>query len=356
MEELQLNLETLAERLVELQAERPLQVLGVLAVLTVLIVPGALQMEVKPSTEAVLPRDNEEVEALDSLRAKYFGDSTYLVFRETDVRNTELMQDVATLENRISRLENVRSVQSPVDILERRYGEIPETHEKLKIDYPGMVSDDAGTMVVTVRADTQANSDEIRKLHDQIEASLETVERDATLTGYNMIDLATFNVIISDFITITGVSFLAVLGVLYATFRDLKRMLLPISVVMFGLVWMVGLGGWLGADLTIISMVSAAMIMGLGIDFGIHVTKKYFSTARGLDGLSRTMVELSRGLVGASFTTAVGFLALLFANLAGMHSLGIFLFSGIISAYIGSTVLLPTIIILMEGESFEVEN
>jgi len=32
---------------------------------------------------------------------------------------------------------------------------------------------------------------------------------------------------------------------------------------MFALVWMLGLGGWLGANLTIISMVSAAMIMGL---------------------------------------------------------------------------------------------
>jgi len=40
-------------------------------------------------------------------------------------------------------------------------------------------------------------------------------------------------------------------------------------------------------------MVSAAMIMGLGIDFGIHVTKKYYSTNGGKEGMSETMVELS---------------------------------------------------------------
>jgi len=138
--------------------------------------------------------------------------------------------------------------------------------------------------------------------------------------------------------------------VLYGTFRDIRKIWFPISVVMFALVWMIGLGGWLGADLTIISMVSAAMIMGLGIDFGIHVTKKYYSLGSGIDSLSRTMVELSRGLLGASMTTAVGFLSLLFANLTGMHSLGIFLFTGIISAYIGAVFLLPTLLILIDGE------
>ncbi|MFB6147403.1 MAG: hypothetical protein ABEJ66_00825, partial [Candidatus Nanohaloarchaea archaeon] len=44
----------------------------------------------------------------------------------------------------------------------------------------------------------------------------------------------------------------------------------------------------------------AAMIMGLGIDFGIHVTKKYYNSERGKEGLSVSMVELSRGLLGAS--------------------------------------------------------
>jgi len=66
--------------------------------------------------------------------------------------------------------------------------------------------------------------------------------------------------------------------------------------------------------------------------------------------MSETMVELSRGLLGGSITTGIGFLSLLFANLSGMHALGIFLFTGIISAYIGAVVLLPVLIIMIESE------
>lgn len=345
-------IENLANSLVEYQVENPYRVLGALAVLTLFILPGALNMAIKPSTEAVLPQDDPVVESLDTLRSKFYGDTTYAVFSSDDVRNEELMEKVLRVGNRIERFENVQSVQSPATMLERRYGRIPDDKDTLdSFNYRGTISDTEDAAIMSIRADTQANSGEIDKLNSRINGVLdsEAPNAEVRLTGYNMIDLATFQVIISDFIRITGFSFLAVLGVLYASFRDVRKIWLPLTVVMFALVWMIGLGGWLGADLTIISMVSAAMIMGLGIDFGIHVTKKYYKSERGREGLSVTMVELSRGLLGASMTTSVGFLALLFANLSGMHSLGIFLFTGIISAYIGSVVLLPTIIYLYDS-------
>jgi len=263
------------------------------------------------------------------------------------------MKKLLRIENRIGRSENVFQTTSPATMLKQRYGEIPEDSEKIdEFNYGNLVTDNKRTALISVRADTQAKSDEIRGLYNDIHMAVgsELPGTDYQLTGYNMIDLATFQVIISDFMRITAVSFAAVLLVLYGVFRDLKRMMFPMVPVMFALIWMLGLGGYLGANLTIISMVSAAMIMGLGIDFGIHVTKKYYNTKRGAEGLSETMTELSRGLLGGSTTTGIGFLALLAANLTGMHALGIFLFTGIISAYIGATFLLPTLIILVDGK------
>ncbi|WEL23473.1 MMPL family transporter [Candidatus Nanohalovita haloferacivicina] len=346
-------IEEIAARTVEIQSESPVKVLVALGVLTAMVLPGALMLDIKPSTEAILPADDPVVESLDTLRAKFGGDTTYLLISvENDVRRAENFEKISRIQNRVELNENVVSSSSPSSLLIKRYGEIPENSEDLReFNYRSMITNDRRTALVAFQADTQASSEEIRNLHDDIQqaAASEFERSQFHLTGYNMIDLATFNVIISDFMTITAVSFAAVLGVLYAVFRDPVRMMFPVVPVMFALVWMLGLGGYLGADLTIISMVSAAMIMGLGIDFGIHVTKKYFSTRRGSEGMSETMTELSRGLLGGATTTGVGFLALLAANLSGMHSLGIFLFTGIISAYIGATLLLPTLILLSDG-------
>ena len=345
-----MSLEDLAEKMVDLQIESPLKVLAILAFITVFLLPGMLQLEVKPSTEAILPEQDPTVESLDGLRGKFYGDTTYVVFHAENIQNSELIKSMDKIQNRIETHENVYSTYSPADTLKQKHGQIPENQEKLEqIDYGPTVGDAYKTAVIEIRADTQSDSDEIRKLHDQVQTDILSVAPDAetSLTGYNMINLSTFNVIINDFMRITGVSFAAMLLVLFAVFRDPKKMLLPMVPVMFALIWMLGLGGWLGADLTIISMVSAAMIMGIGIDFGIHITKKYYSTSKDKQALEETMKKLSRGLLGGSLTTGVGFLSLLFANLAGMHSLGIFLFTGIMSAYLGAVVLMPTIIVLI---------
>ena len=345
-------IENLAARLVEFQSEKPMKMLLILGVLTAAVIPGMTQLEIKPSTEAILPADDPVVESLDTLRAKFAGDTTYIVIQDNDIRNQDTLEKMLRIEKRLQRSENVVSTASPASMLENRYERIPQDKDELEaFDYGNFVTENYGTALISVRADTQANSGEIRKLYNEIHTVTGSEFSDSRyhLTGYNMIDLATFQVIISDFMRITFVSFAAVLAVLYGVFRDFRRMFYPIVPVMFALIWMLGLGGYLGADLTIISMVSAAMIMGLGIDFGIHVTKKYFSTKRGKEGLSETMTELSRGLLGGSTTTGVGFLALLSANLTGMHALGIFLFTGIISAYIGAVFLLPTLIIIFDG-------
>ncbi len=54
-------IESLAEELVDIQIDNPYKVLGLIGLLTVLILPGALQVQIKPSTEAILPQDDPVV-------------------------------------------------------------------------------------------------------------------------------------------------------------------------------------------------------------------------------------------------------------------------------------------------------
>ena len=195
-------IEELASRLVEYQVENPYRILILMGILTAFVLPGALNLEVKPSTEAILPADDPTVESLDTLRAKFSGDTTYIVFEvEGDVRKTELMEDIHRIENRVQLAENVDSTESPASMLIQEYGKIPEEKERLdNFDYQSMVSESYRTAIVAVRSDTQANSDEIKKLYDDIHSAVQSESPPANyyLTGYNMIDLATFQVIISE--------------------------------------------------------------------------------------------------------------------------------------------------------------
>lgn len=163
----------------------------------------------------------------------------------------------------------------------------------------------------------------------------------------------------SDFAFITMVSMALVMIVVFVTFRSIVKGFLPMIVVMTALLWTMGIVGYLGLTITVVSMVSAAMIMGLGIDFGIHVVHSFFHLKEKYGdrkgtrerALKETMQELLRAMVGASFTTISGFLALLFGVLPAMKTLGIILALGIFTTLIGAVFLLPVIVYLYDRAS-----
>lgn len=343
-------IEKLSERLANVQINQPKTILAIIVGITVLLVPGMMNLEVKPSTEAILPADDEVVQSLDTLRNKFSGDTTYIVYEAGDVRKQQIMENIVRVGNRLKTHPDINRVDSAAHQILREKGEIPDEPALEQRRYDNYISEDYTLGIMAVSGDTQADASTIRSVHDFIEILMqnELPNISYSLTGYNMIDLATFQVIINDFSLITMVSFTAVLSTLYVLFRSFKKMFMPLIPVLLALIWMLGIGGYLGVDLTIISMVSAAMIMGLGIDFGIHVTKRFYRGEKTAEELRKTMKELSRGLLGGALTTSVGFLSLLAATLSGMHDLGIFLFTGILSAYVGAVFLLPTILSMLE--------
>jgi predicted RND superfamily exporter protein len=154
------------------------------------------------------------------------------------------------------------------------------------------------------------------------------------------------NVIGDSLLLVVPAAVLFIVFFLVIAYRDLLDLLLGIVALALTIIWTFGFMGLAGIAFSQFLIAVPPLLLAVGIDFGIHVTKKYYNSSQNYESLKETMRELSRGLLGGSLTTGVGFLSLLFANLSGMHALGIFLFTGIISAYIGATVLLPTIIVL----------
>jgi predicted RND superfamily exporter protein len=100
--------------------------------------------------------------------------------------------------------------------------------------------------------------------------------------------------------------------------------------------------------MTVASMGAAAMIMGLGIDFGIHLIS-IFNEFRQQGKSIKKSIELTvekdiRAIVGTSITTIAGFMSLWFSSLPAMADLGTILLIGIfysmVAALIGMMPLL----------------
>jgi len=364
-----MSLESLGRAIGERQERRPMRFLLMALLVTLATLPGLplLINHVEPSIEKVLPQDVEVVRTMNAMRSQYGADMMYLVLQPspssgtvTDLRSPDVLRYEDLLAQKLRERESILEVQTLTDLVRRdNRGTLPidtDTTRRLIAQDPSsplFLGEGDDLAIIHIRSDTGASAQLIRETVDAIGedvASLEANNPGVTLrlTGFNAIDKATFEIIIADFASITLWSFLFMLVFLFLYYKgSARKVLLSISVIILALVWTLGLTGYLGITITVVTMVAAAMIMALGISYGIHTVHRYTELREEhapAESLVLMQEELLRALLGSSLTTSAGFLALLFGVLPAMKNLGIILAMGIVITLAATVLVVPVII------------
>ena len=170
------------------------------------------------------------------------------------------------------------------------------------------------------------------------------------------------------FAIISPVALLLILAVLGLAYRDVVDVLLGLVGVGLVLVWMAGFMGWAGIGLTQILIAVPFLLVGLSIDYALHVVMRYREAvaddqASSADGAGATAASqqarraaMRRGLAGvvvaigaATVTTAVGFLANVVSSLPSIREFGLVSGVGIGAAFVVFGLLLPALKLEVDG-------
>ncbi len=354
------------------QAAHPWFFVGLAVLITLATLPGIplLLQNVEPSLEKVLPQDIPEVKTMNDMRSAYGADMLYIVVTptgtNTDVYAPENVRYLDMLASRLRSVDNIKEVRSFADVTRDEKGNIPlEKHaiEQAAARDPRTaqyVSQDRSVTVVMIRADTGASATTVARVVGDIKDALFSLEPvnpgvATQVTGFGAIDHATFQVIISDFTRITGVSFALMILFLLIYYRfSIKKTVYSILIMMLSLIWALGVTGYLGIQLNVVTMVAAAMIMALGSSYGInsvyHFYDDFLVQYPRDEAIAKFQEFLIIGLSGSAFAEIAGFLALLFGIMPSMRSLGIILAIGILFALLVSVLILPAFFFLLEKE------
>ncbi|MCG1002129.1 MULTISPECIES: RND family transporter [Halobacterium] len=151
------------------------------------------------------------------------------------------------------------------------------------------------------------------------------------------------------FAIISPVAFLLVVVVLGIAYRDLVDVILGLVGVGLVLTWMVGFMGWADIGLTQILIAVPFLLIGLSIDYALHVVMRY-REAQADDPDIPPRVAMRRGLAGvvaaigaATFTTAVGFLSNAVSPITSIQDFGVVSAVGIVAAFLVFGLLLPAL-------------
>ncbi|MEF8975484.1 MAG: MMPL family transporter, partial [Halapricum sp.] len=139
-----------------------------------------------------------------------------------------------------------------------------------------------------------------------------------------------------------------VLVVLVVVYRDLLDILLGLFGVGLVLLWTFGMMGWVDIAFSQPFIVVLVLLIGLSIDFGIHVVMRYREEQTNSDVSPSQAMAAGLGSVGVALvyvttTTVIGFLSNLTSPLSIFRELGIISAIGIVAALLVFGVLIPAL-------------
>lgn len=144
----------------------------------------------------------------------------------------------------------------------------------------------------------------------------------------------------------TVISAIAIILFLMIDFRSFKYTLLAVIPLTIGTIWMVGLMAASGMKLSMMNFMAMPLIIGIGIDYGVHVLHRYRIEGNG--SIPLVMKFTGRAILLTSLTTMIGFGSMATGTHVGMAVFGLTLFFGVGACFISSSFILPAVITLCE--------
>lgn len=362
-------------RLAHFQVEHPVVVVLLILFLTIAVYGGVSSVMTVASLEQMMPKDVEEIRAFNTLRDNNLGQDIIAIVVEVDRESSDMSGVVDIREKRVvdyvrhlkEVLEDevdIREVMAisdfvPEDLSEEAYFDF------LSADgFSDFINSDYSKTVVLIFSDVSADDARMNLLSSKVKKDVESSGRPAgvvlKLTGTPVIQQKLGELILHDRSSTQWISTAFVFIITMLIFGSVSSAIVPIIVVSVSVNWLYGTMGYTGLPISTLAGGVAAMVVGIGIDFAIHIMNKFkFERKKGngvKDSIELAVVETGTALTATSLTTIAAFLAFLSGAMPEMGRFGILMAIGITYSLVFSLFGLPALLVLEEKIIYAIKN
>lgn len=168
-------------------------------------------------------------------------------------------------------------------------------------------------------------------------------------TGMPPVFRALIDVIGKDGRNAALLSLLIMFLLLWLDYRNVGHAFMAMIPLTAGILWMVGLMKLVGMQLTVVNVMGLPMIIGIGIDDGVHIVHRWRTEGRGK--ITEVFASTGKAILLTSITTMLAFGSLIFSIWRGFASLGGAMFIGVGACFLSTVIILSGIIGLLERKS-----
>ncbi|MFO7710284.1 MAG: MMPL family transporter [Candidatus Woesearchaeota archaeon] len=366
-------IEKALEKLTFLQYRHPYMILMIVLVFTLLLGIGLKDIQLEGNFEEEMPQHLPIFLLNDRVNDAFSGEDTiFVLFQLKDVNMKEVPKDILdpAIMDYVVRLEETLSYESSIDdvvsvapVVRQIKQANPsytsqDMHSALmNSGLDSFVSDDRTKMIMMLKADVGMGNEGIIALTDLLNEKLDGLSKppgtEITITGSPSILKVILELLEFDSVFTLLVAFVIIFFLLVIIQRSFTQAGVISVPLLLGIIWTGGTLGWLGVKISIATAGLGAMLLGLGVEYGVFMISRYkeerAKKRSQKKALSTAVPAVGSAVLGSGTTTIVGFLALTFSIMPMMQHLGFSLALGIFYCIIAAVVVEPVIMLFEEG-------
>lgn len=190
----------------------------------------------------------------------------------------------------------------------------------------------------------------VRRLRELVNETLAEVPGvNVGLTGEAVLELDEMAQSQKDSTVATFLSLVVCALIFIVSYRETGRPLKATAALIIGLGYTMGFTTLVVGHLNILTVTFLPILVGLAIDFGVHLITRYEEELRKAEtqyvALQRAMVNTGLGIFTGCLTTAGAFFAMGFTDFKGIEEMGIITGAGMILSLIPMMTFLPALIL-----------
>jgi hypothetical protein len=364
-----ISVERALEHLAALQYRHYRRIILAIALITVFLGYGMTLLEFQGDLSKEWPEDLPVFKMQERIANTFTGEEFLVIAVELDdesgaediprdVRDPRVIKSVVELHTRLAAEPSIEGVRSIASVFPRGVPEDIEGVKEILAATPGaelFFNRDSSVMLVYAYTAIGTDEEKVTKMTHIIQQDIEVITKPAgvnyRITGNAPLIVEVVRLLKGDTVLTTLAAAIIIFGLLLALERSLSRGFIVFLPLIFTIVWTFGTLGYLGIKISVATGVIGAILLGLGVEYGIFMVSRYYeerqhSTSE--EALKVTVSNIGASTFGSGATTAAAFLALTLSFLPMVQHLGQTLALGIALCWAAATVVNPCFILFEE--------
>ena len=364
-------LESLLKKLASFQMKYSAFIIIFMLLATGFLAIGLTKISIESDIDKGMPQDLPIFKITDKINDKFGSQDAVLVVVKldensvekdspVDIRDPRVINFLVKLEKNLKKEDLVENIQSIGSVF-NQIGEPNSVEESRLIlshvpNSEVFFNKDYSATIIAISADLGSGQEKVKELNNIIRENIEYSQKPkgtkTMITGTPPMRTMILDLLIHDAIFTLLIAAIIIFILLLLMERSFTKSLLIFLPLLLGITWTLGIMGWLSIKLSIATVGIGAMILGLGVEYGVFIVTRYKEereTKSQLESLQTAVSSVGSSIIGSGSTTIVGFLALTLSVMPMLRDLGITLALGISFSLFIAVFINPSLIIVEEN-------